>query len=112
MATKKEYTSQEISDVWNKATIVDNVNPKIIRKDYAGAWIRFADYGNRNSQYGWEIDHVKPLAQGGEDILSNYLPLQWQNNVKKGDNYPRWSTAITADGQNNVEIEKYWKIDL
>ena len=43
--------------------------------------------------------------------MSNYLPLQWQNNVRKGDDYPRWVTAVTADGQNNKEVDKFWKVN-
>ncbi len=109
--TKIVFTDAEILDVWKKATEVAGVDSNVFRQDYAGAWIRYADYGNRNSQYGWEIDHLMPLSQGGEEIITNYLPLQWQNNVRKGDDYPRWATAVTADGQNNVEQEKYWKIN-
>lgn len=109
--TKKVFTDSDILDVWKKAMTVNGVDPDAFRQDYAGAWIRYADYGNRKSQYGWEIDHLKPLSQGGEELNTNYLPLQWQNNVRKGDNYPRWATAVTADGQNNVEQEKYWKIN-
>lgn len=109
--TKKIFTDAEILEVWKKAFEVSGVDPDIFRQDYSGAWIRYADHGNRNSQYGWEIDHLKPLSQGGEETMANYLPLQWQNNVRKGDNYPRWATAVTADGQNNVEQVKYWKIN-
>ncbi len=109
--TKKNFTKSDILEVWKKAKEVDGVPADALRQDYAGAWIRFADYGNRNSQYGWEIDHLKPLSQHGEDSLNNYLPLQWQNNVHKGDDYPRWTTAVTSDGQNNIEMVKYWKIN-
>lgn len=109
---KKVFTEAEKKYVWdNKATKVEGVDPDVFRQDYAGAWMRYADYGNRNSQYGWEIDHLKPLSQGGEEVMTNYLPLQWQNNVRKGDNYPRWATAVAADGQNNVEQEKFWKVN-
>lgn len=113
MATIKETFSQtDINDVWKKATVIKGVDPGSMRQDYAGAWIRFADYGNRNSQYGWEIDHLKPVVKNGADDQSNYLPLQWQNNIRKGDDYPRWATAVTSDGQNNIEREKYWKVNI
>jgi 5-methylcytosine-specific restriction endonuclease McrA len=55
-----------------------------------------ADYGNINSQYGWEIDHIVPVAKGGSDELYNLQPLQWQNNRHKGDDHPQWSCAIKA----------------
>lgn len=106
-----EYSQAELLEVWRKATEIANVDPSNFRQDYAGAWIRFSDHGNRNSQYGWEVDHLKPVSKGGKDVMSNYLPLQWQNNVRKGDDYPRWATAVTADGQNNKEVDKFWKVN-
>ena len=111
MAVKKEFTPTEKKAVWERARQIDGVDADSMRQDYAGAWIRYVDYGNRNSQYGWEIDHLKPLSLGGAEDLSNYLPLQWQNNVRKVNDYPRWTTAVSADGQNNIEIEKYWKVN-
>lgn len=110
--TKRVFSQTEIDMVWRKAKTIQSVDPNSMRQDYAGAWIRYSDYGNRNSQYGWEIDHIKPLALGGSDDLDNFLPLQWNNYIRKGDDYPRWSTEMTADGSNNIELEKYWKINL
>lgn len=110
MATKKDISPELKLAIWKKAKEVTGVDSSIFRQDYAGAWIRFDDYGNRDSQYGWEKDHLKPLSLGGQEVLDNLYPLQWQNNLRKGDDYPRWSTAVTADGQKNVELEKFWKI--
>ena len=47
-----------------------------------------SEHGNRNSEHGWEIDHRRPLVQGGTDELDNLQPLNWRNNAEKGDTYP------------------------
>ena len=108
--SKREYTDAEKLQVWQMANKIDNVDSDIWRQDYAGAWIRFSDYGNRNSQYGWEIDHLYPESLGGNDELSNLMPLHWKNNVSKGDNYPRWTTSVSSDGVKNVDSVRNWKI--
>ena len=45
--------------VWEKADAA-NLNPQILRKDQCGAWINRIRHGDRNSIYGWEIDHINP----------------------------------------------------
>ena len=36
--------------------------------------------GDRSFDFGWEIDHIVPLADGGPDDLSNLTPY-WRANV-------------------------------
>ncbi|MEW5953437.1 MAG: HNH endonuclease signature motif containing protein [Bacillota bacterium] len=81
--------------VWDKAAIVPGYNHGELRKDRCDAWIRFGDYGNVNSNFGWEIDHDKPVAKGGTDDLNNLQPLHWLNNRGKGDNWPNWTCSYT-----------------
>lgn len=76
------FTDEIINRVWQRATPVANNDPNIWRKDYAGAWIRRDHYG-KESKYGWEIDHLRPVSLGGTDVLDNLYPLHWQNNRKK-----------------------------
>ena len=91
-----------IQQVWEKGKIVPGNDPTILRQDDCGAWIMRTEYGNRRSQYGWEIDHIQPKDNGGSDALSNLRPLQWQNNASKGNS--RLGCAVTASGQNNVSV--------
>lgn len=79
------YDHQKRSDVWHKGQPIPGVDPNVARKDSCGATIHWTHYGNRDSRYGWEVDHIKAEANGGTDDLWNLQPLQWQNNVAKGD---------------------------
>ena len=91
------FTDQEVQLVWNKGAIVSGNDPGVWRKDQCGAWINRNSYGNRESTYGWEIDHINP---NGSDSLSNLRPLQWENNAERGEGY--LSCPITSSGVNNV----------
>lgn len=74
--------------VWQKAGVISGVNSNEWRLDAYGTKIKFSDHGNTNSIYGWEIDHIRPVALGGSDSLSNLQPLYWKTNRRKGDTYP------------------------
>lgn len=81
----QQYTKEVINKIWQMAPIIQGYNPAIMRQDKCGAVILYDHYGNRNSHYGWEIDHIKPLARGGTDTWDNVQPLHWSNNASKGD---------------------------
>lgn len=49
-----------------------------------GDVIERSEHGNRNSEHGWEMDHIVEDCIGGRDTLSNLRPLQWRNNVARG----------------------------
>ena len=85
MITPKSYTHQELSLVWNMAMIVPGTDPNVRRKDVCGAWIDWIAFGDRNSNFGWEVDHKIPLSKGGAHHINNVQPLHWQNNAKKSD---------------------------
>lgn len=92
------FTDEIIQQVWEKGRTVSNNDPNVWRNDECGAWIKRAEYGNRDSQYGWEIDHIDP--EGGDE-LSNLRPLQWENNVATSDT-GQLACVVTADGTRNV----------
>ena len=69
---------------WEKASPVIGYDPTDFRRDAFSWWIRWSDYGNRDSDYGWEIDHTTPSVLGGGDALSNLRALHWRNNASLG----------------------------
>ncbi len=85
------FDENTIEAVWRKGT--PEPNYANFRKDVCGASMQRSKYV-KTEQWGWEIDHIKPVAKGGTDDLSNLQPLQWENNRKKGDDYPNYSCAI------------------
>ena len=97
------YSEEIIQTVWEKGSVVPNADPNIWRKDAVQAWIRREDYGNRDTIYGWEIDHITRTKDGGTDNLSNLRPLQWQNNLAREDN--PFAIAVTSSGDKNVLVE-------
>lgn len=83
--------------VWNKALVEPDKDSTQTRKDHCGAWIDWDKHGvTTENGNGWEIDHIKPVAKGGSDDLSNLQPLQWQNNRKKSDDYPASNYCIVS----------------
>ena len=94
------FNKEIIKRVWGKALPLLNDDPNRVRKDKCGAWIVFDEYGNRNSQFGWEIDHIIPISKGGTDEIENLLPIQWENNVAKGDECANICN-VTAKNEHN-----------
>lgn len=100
----KDWTDQDILDVWQRGRIVSGYDKDKYRQDECGAWIMWIKYGDRSSEFGWEIDHIISEANGGKDILSNLRPLQWKNNLDKSDG--RLKCNIVANGNHNVDKVK------
>lgn len=88
----RPFDEETIEAVWRKGT----PEPKYpsFRKDKCSASMQRSRYG-KVEQWGWEIDHIKPVSKGGTDNLSNLQPLQSENNRHKGDDYPDWSCKVT-----------------
>lgn len=66
--------------VWGKGIPIPNFDDSIWRHDSFGYVMKYTEYGNTNSQYGWEVDHIQRVADGGGDELSNLRPLSWEAN--------------------------------
>lgn len=100
-----------IDQIWEKVKAIVGYDSNIYRKDACGAWIMKDKEGDREHSFGWEIDHIFPKSLGGEDDIDNLRPLHWENNMSKGDSYPRYKSVITSNGSKNVYKEQWVPIN-
>ena len=97
------FTQRTVEKVWAKAYPVGSFDPDYLRKDESGAWITKDQYGNKQSVFGWEIRHIKPLSDGGARKVSNLRPIQLRSRVigylnkEKHSNYSVGKNAISIN---------------
>lgn len=84
----KKFKAAIKNKVWKKAAKVKGHPAEIWRKDILGNTINRQEFGNRDSKYGWEIDHIVPVSAGGTDDPDNLQALHWKANEAKGDQHP------------------------
>ena len=79
-------------------------------KDFAGREILKAAYGNRNSEYGWNVDHILPQSKGGKTNDSNLVCCHILTNDEKANKFP----CFTANGKQFeiLKVENHYEIRL
>ena len=113
-------TEEQIQDAWNRATVVEGFDKNRYRKDACGAWIIRNKYGDTDSLYGWEVDHIVPQSllrdKGFSDsVIDNSLnlrALQHENNASKQDDYPSYTAVVTSEGTENVRVTKFLEVNI
>ncbi len=88
------------TDVWCNGEIDKNNDKNDFRKDVCGAWIKLSAHGDRQSDFGWEIHHIKAESKGGSNNISNLIPLHWKNNLDTGDD-DKITCTVTSNGNKN-----------
>ncbi|WP_036456936.1 HNH endonuclease family protein [Mycoplasmopsis lipofaciens] len=68
--------------------------------DFAGRIMVKDNYNNRDSHYGWNIDHLIPLTKGGKTTYGNCRPVNILSNDIKG-NKTTWE-----DGDKSYQVKK------
>ena len=92
------YSEEVIEQLWELATPVDGNDPEVWRKDEFGAWIARDDYGNRDSEFGWEADEIPGTSP--KMGIAHLRAIHWQNYL---DPYTTATQSrVTAEGLHNV----------
>lgn len=105
------FSANQKQMVWEKLSKIPNEDPSKFRYDGCGAKLKFDDYDNLNSDFGWNIDHKLPLSKGGNNHPLNLHALHYKNNEKKADNFPDFEGAVQWNSQKGINdkaiITKY-----
>lgn len=64
--------------------------------DFAGREIVKAAYNDRNSNYGWNVDHILPLSKGGKTVGYNLICCHILTNDEKADKFPCFKANLNA----------------
>lgn len=79
-------------------------------KDYTGREIAKGAYNNRNSEFGWNVDHILPQSRGGKTTDSNLIVCHILTNDEKADKFP----AFKANNQTFeiIKVQNHYEIRL
>ena len=87
------FSEEVIQQVWEKGMIHKNGDKNTVRIGACGHLILRQAYGGEEGLF-WHVDHRKPVAKGGTDDLENLQPMEAENNIIKGDDYPEWRCKL------------------
>ena len=91
--------------LWNKSFGKDT---KAV--DFAGRTIAKGAYNDRNSEFGWNVDHILPQSKGGATADYNLICCHIKTNDEKADTFPCFSANGIAfeivKVQNHYEIRQ------
>ena len=77
--------------------------------DFAGREIYKGAYNDRDSDYGWNIDHIYPESKGGKTADHNLICCHIKTNDEKSDSFPTFNANghkfQIKKSQNHYEIQ-------
>ena len=83
--------------VWEKAGIAPGQDPDHYRLDEFGSPIRYADYGTRLSDYGWQFARRAPApGKVGPEETAELRPINWRNDPALGRLISRGRALLTG----------------
>jgi hypothetical protein len=83
---------------WARTSPVSGqMNSWEFRKDALGNLVRYGDFGNRHSPFGWELEYIVSRALGGSTDAENLQALHWKAGARPPQLEPRLQTVAEAE---------------
>lgn len=77
-------------------------------KDYTGRIIAKGAYNDRNSEFGWNLDHILPQSKGGKTADHNLVCCHILTNDEKADKFPGFKA--NGNAYEIVKVENHYEI--
>lgn len=77
-------------------------------KDYTGRTIAKGAYNDRNSEFGWNLDHILPQSKGGKTADYNLVCCHILTNDEKADKFPGFKANGIAF--EIIKVENHYEI--
>ena len=77
--------------------------------DFSGREIARAAYNNRDSTFGWNVDHILPQSRGGKTADHNLVCCLILTNDEKADRFPCFKAngkEYRIEKRQNHELER------
>ncbi len=89
--------------LWNKS-----FGKEAKATDFAGRTIAKGAYNDRNSDFGWNVDHIQPQSKGGVTADHNLVCCHILTNDEKADKFP----CFKANGYSFeiVKVQNHYEI--
>ena len=87
----------KVIDLWNSF-----YGQKEETADYTGRIIKRSACSDPNSRFHPTLDHIRPLSDGGKDVVGNIIICHRDTNNEKGNKFPHWE----ANGIKYIAIRK------
>lgn len=89
--------------LWNKS-----FGKELKVKDFTGRMIAKGAYNDRNSEFGWNLDHILPQSKGGKTADYNLICCHIKTNDEKADKFPGFkANGITFE---ILKVENHYEI--
>lgn len=89
--------------LWNKS-----YGKESKAKDFTGRVMAKAAYNDRNSEFGWNLDHVLPQSRGGKTAEHNLICCHIKTNDEKADKFPGFKANGIAF--EIIKVENHYEI--